>query len=74
MGMTHRIRAPASLTAQPEKRTQMPTDSSPAAIQVQGLAKRFDKVQAVSAVDFEVRPGELFGFLGPNGAADRKFG
>ncbi len=46
----------------------MPTDPSPAAIQVQGLAKRFDRVQAVSAVDFEVRPGELFGFLGPNGA------
>jgi ABC-2 type transport system ATP-binding protein len=42
-------------------------DPSPA-IRVLGLAKRFDKVQAVSAVDFEVRSGELFGFLGPNGA------
>lgn len=48
--------------------TEMTLDPFPAAIQVQGLAKRFDKVQAVSAVDFEVRPGELFGFLGPNGA------
>ncbi len=38
------------------------------AIRVQGLAKRFDDVQAVTAVDFEVYPGELFGFLGPNGA------
>ena len=68
MGMTHRIRAPAPLTAQPEKRTEMLTDPSPVAIQVQGLSKRFDRVQAVSAVDFEVRSGELFGFLGPNGA------
>ncbi|MCA1785538.1 MAG: ATP-binding cassette domain-containing protein, partial [Desulfobacteraceae bacterium] len=48
----------------------MTPDPSPAAIQVQGLAKRFDKVQAVSAVDFEVRSGELFGFLGPNGAGN----
>ncbi len=38
------------------------------AIDVHGLAKRFDGVQAVAAVDFQVRKGELFGFLGPNGA------
>lgn len=38
------------------------------AIKVQGLAKHFGEVQAVAAVDFEVRSGELFGFLGPNGA------
>jgi ABC-2 type transport system ATP-binding protein len=68
MGMTHSICAPAPLTAKPGKQIEMTPDASPAAIQVQGLAKRFDKVQAVSAVDFEVRSGELFGFLGPNGA------
>jgi len=38
------------------------------AIDVRGLAKRFGEVQAVVEVDFEVLPGELFGFLGPNGA------
>lgn len=38
------------------------------AIDVRGLAKRFDGVQAVDGVDFEVFNGELFGFLGPNGA------
>jgi len=38
------------------------------AIEVRGLAKRFDGVQAVAGVDFEVLRGELFGFLGPNGA------
>jgi ABC-2 type transport system ATP-binding protein len=38
------------------------------AIQVRGLAKRFNEVEAVSGVDFEVLSGELFGFLGPNGA------
>jgi ABC-2 type transport system ATP-binding protein len=39
-----------------------------AAIQVRGLAKRIDDVQAVAGVDFDVCKGELFGFLGPNGA------
>ncbi len=38
------------------------------AVSVQGLAKRFDGVQAVADVSFEVSEGELFGFLGPNGA------
>jgi ABC-2 type transport system ATP-binding protein len=33
-----------------------------------GLAKRYDEVEAVAGIDFEVAPGEVFGFLGPNGA------
>jgi len=44
------------------------TISSNPSIEVQGLSKRFDTVQAVDGVDFDVGPGELFGFLGPNGA------
>lgn len=39
-----------------------------AAIEVEGLSKRFGEVQAVDGVTFTVRQGELFGFLGPNGA------
>jgi ABC-2 type transport system ATP-binding protein len=38
------------------------------AIEVEGLTKRFEKVQALTQVDFTVASGELFGFLGPNGA------
>src|SRR6195256_3580760 len=38
------------------------------AIEVRGLTKNFDEVQAVRGVDFEVATGEVFGFLGPNGA------
>jgi len=38
------------------------------ALSIQGLAKRFGDVQAVSDVSVEVLEGELFGFLGPNGA------
>jgi lipooligosaccharide transport system ATP-binding protein len=33
-----------------------------------GLTKRFGDFTAVDGVDFEVAPGEAFGFLGPNGA------
>ena len=39
-----------------------------AAIDVRGLVKNYDEVQAVRGVDFEVATGEVFGFLGPNGA------
>jgi ABC-2 type transport system ATP-binding protein len=35
---------------------------------IQNLAKRFDDVQAVVGLNFEIRKGELFGLLGPNGA------
>ena len=38
------------------------------AIVVENIAKRFEKVKAVSGISFTVQTGELFGFLGPNGA------
>jgi lipooligosaccharide transport system ATP-binding protein len=37
-------------------------------IHARGLTKRFGDLTAVDAVDFDVQPGEAFGFLGPNGA------
>ncbi|WP_371483219.1 ATP-binding cassette domain-containing protein [Kitasatospora sp. NBC_00315] len=39
-----------------------------AAISVVGLGKSFGSVTALDGVDFEVRPGTVFGLLGPNGA------
>ena len=42
--------------------------SRPTAIEVRGLVKNYDQVQAVRGVEFEVATGEVFGFLGPNGA------
>ena len=38
------------------------------AIEVRGLVKNYEEVQAVRGVEFEVATGEVFGFLGPNGA------
>lgn len=38
------------------------------AISVHGLKKSYGEVHAVKGIDFEIRPGEVFGLLGPNGA------
>ena len=38
------------------------------AVVARGLVKRYGDVEAVRGIDFEVVPGECFGFLGPNGA------
>jgi ABC-2 type transport system ATP-binding protein len=46
--------------------------STPTAIHVQGLRKRYagfrSSVDALQGVDFDVPKGDIFGFLGPNGA------
>jgi lipooligosaccharide transport system ATP-binding protein len=41
---------------------------TPSLIHARGLTKRFGEFVAVDAIDFDVAPGESFGFLGPNGA------
>ena len=46
----------------------MSTQSLKPLIHARGLTKRFGDLIAVDAVDFDVQPGEAFGFLGPNGA------
>ena len=38
------------------------------AVEVRGLVKRFGDFTAVDRIDFTVRRGEIFGFLGPNGS------
>jgi lipooligosaccharide transport system ATP-binding protein len=45
----------------------MPSDVGPL-IRARGLTKRFVNFIAVDTIDFDVYPGEAFGFLGPNGA------
>lgn len=40
----------------------------PPAISVQGLTKRFGNFTAVDNVTFDVRPGDIVGYLGPNGS------
>jgi ABC-type multidrug transport system ATPase subunit len=38
------------------------------AISVEGLKKRFGKVEALRGIDLQVRPSTVLGLLGPNGA------
>jgi ABC-2 type transport system ATP-binding protein len=40
----------------------------PAMLRVEGLRKRFGSLQALDDVNLEVGPGQLVGFLGPNGS------
>lgn len=39
----------------------------PPSVEVESLAYRYGEVAALKGVSFEIRPGELFGLLGPNG-------
>jgi lipooligosaccharide transport system ATP-binding protein len=41
---------------------------SEAPVSARGLAKKYGDFVAVDSIDFDVEPGEAFGFLGPNGA------
>jgi lipooligosaccharide transport system ATP-binding protein len=47
---------------------RQPPDEIQPLIRARGLTKRFGAFTAVDGIDFEVAPGEAFGFLGPNGA------
>jgi len=42
--------------------------AAPAAVVVRDLAKSFGRTRALAEISFEVRRGELFGFIGPDGA------
>jgi ABC-2 type transport system ATP-binding protein len=37
-------------------------------LEVEGLTKKFGSFTAVDHVTFSVKPGEVFGYLGPNGS------
>ena len=44
------------------------TDVNPPDILVENLTRRFGDFVAVDHISFEVRPGEIMGYLGPNGS------
>ena len=56
----------ATLVAEPPVRGD--DSANPPLIRARNLTKRFGEFTAVDSIDFDVQPGEAFGFLGPNGA------
>jgi lipooligosaccharide transport system ATP-binding protein len=54
--------------AAPQSNTAPTASSRESLIRARGLTKRFGDFTAVDGIDFDVAPGEAFGFLGPNGA------
>src|ERR1700733_8166188 len=61
------IAAPASPEIAPDH-PAVPNAARESLIRARGLTKKFGEFVAVDAIDFDVAPGESFGFLGPNGA------
>ena len=42
------------------------------AIEISNLTKSYGKKRGVKNISLTVEEGDIFGFLGPNGAGDRK--
>lgn len=58
----------SSLSSPPQEKTLEPADMDANAIEVYELTKKFGDFTAVDHVTFSVKRGEIFGFLGANGA------
>ncbi len=58
------LRPPIPLPANGDRRAE----GRDYAVTVEGLTKRFGRFTAVDGLSFQVRRGDIFGFLGPNGS------
>ena len=48
--------------------TDQPVQRSGSPLEVRGISRRFEETVALADVSFDVKPGELFGLVGPDGA------
>jgi len=71
MAAASAVAAPGSVSAGDRRGATVGTGA--VLLQVRGLDKRFKGVHALSAVDVDVRRGEILGLLGPNGSGKSTF-
>ena len=60
--------ASAASTGSPSAMSGPAQSASGSAITVRGLVKRYGQLEALRGVDLDVRQGEIFGLIGPDGA------
>lgn len=60
--------APGPVPASADPAASAQPASAESAVAVRGLAKRFGSTEALGGITFHVGHGELFGFIGPDGA------
>jgi ABC-2 type transport system ATP-binding protein len=56
----------------PTSTSRLVIAASPIDVRVRGLTKNYGETEAVRGIDFEVRRGEIFGLIGPDGAGRRR--
>src|SRR5437868_1914011 len=57
-----------TVISNPPRLEQRSNDTSARAIRISSLCKRYGSLEAVRSISFEVRQGEIFGLIGPDGA------
>lgn len=56
------------MTVQTSRSPRRPEGAAPSAVEIRGLVKTFGRTRALDGLDMSVSPGNIAGFLGPNGS------
>lgn len=56
------------ISSEDKQRNESTTISEPMAVRLRGLTKHYGSIEALRQIDLEISEGEIFGFIGPDGA------